>query len=140
MPENHFNDLISFLNKLLEAERAGVKVLSKLLPQINDSNMEKMVKHFLHDEGMNCQILKTVIENSGGEISTSVGDFVQKIGALETLNEKFELLIRGQEWVAKYIRKNRKLAIKVSDMMFLESIKVQHEENVDRLRAYINKI
>ncbi len=125
--------LCDTLNILLEAERAGVKVLGALVPGITDPGMQEMAKRFLRDEGMNCQILKTMIENAGYAVSPRTGDFVQKIEALPTLEEKLELLVKGQEWVAKQIRRSRAPGMKVSDRLFLESIRIQHEENVDVL-------
>lgn len=131
-------DPIAFLNRLLEAERAGVKVLATLLPELEKESVISLAKNFLHDEGMNCQVLKTMIENMDGTASTATGDFVQKVAALPTIEEKLALLIRGQEWVASYIRKNRNLLSKTSERMFLEAMKIQHEENVDTLTSMLN--
>ena len=131
-------DPIAFLNRLLEAERAGVKVLATLLPELEKESVINLAKNFLHDEGMNCQVLKTMIENMDGTASSATGDFVQKVAALPTIEEKLALLIRGQEWVASYIRKNRNLLSKTSERMFLEAMKIQHEENVDTLTSMLN--
>lgn len=131
-------DPIAFLNRLLEAERAGVKVLATLLPELQKDSVISLAKNFLHDEGMNCQILKTLIENLGGTASSNTGDFVQKVAALQSIEEKLALLIRGQEWVASYIRKNRRLLSKTSERLFLEAMKIQHEENVDILTKLLS--
>ncbi|GAB1457883.1 hypothetical protein MASR2M48_31910 [Spirochaetota bacterium] len=131
-------DPIVFLNRLLEAERAGVKVLATLLPELQKDSVISLAKNFLHDEGMNCQVLKTLIENLGGTASSNTGDFVQKVAALQSIDEKLALLIRGQEWVASYIRKNRKLLSKTSERLFLEAMKIQHEENVDILTKLLS--
>jgi hypothetical protein len=92
---------------------------------------------FLQDEGMNCQIPRTFIKNADGEPTSKIGDFIDKMRALSTIEEQLTLLIKGQEWVAKYIRRNRELLLKTSDQMFMESIKIQHEENVDNLKKYV---
>lgn len=131
--EKYFEDL----NIILEAERAGVKVLSDVLPRLEDKEQKKLAEHFLHDEGMNCQILKTIIENSGFTASKNTGDFVQKIESLSTLDEKLDLLMKGQEWVAKQIRRSRSNILKLSEQMLLEAMKIQHEENVDALKNTI---
>ncbi len=137
MKNNNMVTTIDFLNKLLEAERAGVKVLRMLVSLVEDEKKKDLIRRFLHDEGMNCQILKTIIENAGYTISPNTGDFVQKIESLPGIEEKIELLLKGQEWVARQIRRNREIKIKVSERMLLEAIKIQHEENVDALRASI---
>ena len=130
--------LIMFINTLLEAERAGVKVLSDLIKEVDDEGLISMMRGFLADEGMNCQILSTLVKHLEGEPSRNTGDFVNKIQALKTNREKLELLARGQEWVAKQIRKNRALFNPGSLALFMESIKVQHEENVDALKKLLN--
>ncbi|HOY67798.1 MAG TPA: DUF6306 domain-containing protein [Candidatus Ozemobacteraceae bacterium] len=138
MNEGHATDPVDLLNRLLEAERAGVKVLGALIPGIADPAVQAMAKRFLRDEGMNCQILKTMIENAGAPVSQRTGDFVGKIEALPTLGEKLELLVKGQEWVAKQIRRSRAPGMKVSDRFLLESIRIQHEENVDALKDLLS--
>jgi len=130
---------VEFLNRILEAERAGVKVLNDLIPKIGNDRMRALARKFLRDEGMNCQVLKAIIENAGGEASKDTGDFVQKVEALPDIEEKMDLLIKGQEWVAKQIRKNRKTLMNTSEAMFLEAMKIQHEENVDALKEIVEK-
>jgi hypothetical protein len=134
MDENTETELIAFYNRLLEAERAGVQALNDISSKIKDKGQKNLLMKFLQDEGMNCQILKTFIRNADGEPTSKVGDFIDKIRALPTIDEQLLLLIRGQEWVAKYIRRNRGLPFKASDRVFMESIKIQHEENVDNLK------
>jgi hypothetical protein len=121
-------------NMLLEAERAGVTVLGELVPQTEDPRLRELMKRFLKDEGVNCRILITLIEHLGAEPTKETGAFVDKVRALGTLAEKIELLIRGQEWVARKIREFRHLLPSGSPHLFLEAIKVQHEENVDALK------
>jgi hypothetical protein len=62
---------------------------------------------------------------------------VDKIRALDNLEEKIQLLIRGQEWVARKIGESRNHLPAGSTYLFLEAIKVQHEENVDTLKKYL---
>jgi nitronate monooxygenase len=130
--------LIAFYNHLLEAERAGVQVLIGLIPGVEDKNLKILLERFLRDEGMNCQIFSTIIKNSGEEPGKKTGDFVQKVKALEKMEDKLQLLARGQEWVAKQIRKNRALWVYGSAPVFMEAMKIQHEENVDDLKRILN--
>jgi len=130
--------LIAFYNDLLAAERAGVQVLSGLIPGIEDGSLKVLLEKFLRDEGMNCQIFSTLIRNSGEEPGRRTGDFVQKVKALEKLEDKLRLLVKGQEWVARQIRKNRALLDYGSDPVFMEAMKIQHEENVDDLKRILD--
>ncbi len=63
MENNNQQNLIVFLNTLLEAERTRVKVLSEMTREVEDENLRSMMKEFLADEGMNCQILSTLIRH-----------------------------------------------------------------------------
>ncbi len=134
MKDDRRQQLIAFLNALLEAERAGVKVLSDLIQEVDSEDLCFMMRKFLIDEGMNCQILSSSIKRLDGKPSGNTGGFVNKIHSLNEQKEKIELLMRGQEWVAKQIRKNRFLFGPGSLAFFLESMKIQHEENVDAMK------
>jgi len=127
---------VDLLNILLEAERAGVKVINELLTPANKENLNIILKRFLEDEGMNCQILFNLIKHSGGEPSKRTGDFVGKVQAISDISEKINMLVKGQEWVSKIIRKCRHLFNGGSNYLFLEAIKVQHEQNIEELKNY----
>ena len=126
-----------FFNMLLEAERAGVKVLGELVRQVEEQRLKTLLNKFLRDEGLNCRILVSFINDLGAEPSNKTGAFADKVHALDDLNEKMYLLIRGQEWVARKIREFRNHLPAGSTHLFLEAIKVQHEENVETLKKYL---
>jgi hypothetical protein len=138
MRQKQSQEVILFYNVLLSAERAGVEVLSSLVQEIEDNNLKIILGRFMRDEGMNCQILSTLIKNSGEEPGKKTGDFVQKVKSLAKIEDKINLLLKGQEWVTNQIRKNRALFIYGSEAMFMESIKIQHEENVDYLKRSLS--
>lgn len=129
--------LVDFYRMLLEAERAGVKSLNEIMPLIEDGHLKSHLLIYLRDEGMNCQILTTMIKNLGQDPGDRTGDFIDKIRALDSTDEKLKLLIKGQEWVAKQIRYNRELINSASSMFFVEAIKIQHEINVDNLKQLL---
>jgi hypothetical protein len=133
MNRNEIAKLTDFYNLLLEAERAGVAVLAELVQQTEEPNLKELLAKFLKDEGVNCRILITQIQHLGMEPSKKTGAFVEKVRALGSLDEKVDLLIRGQEWVARKIRESRHLLPTGSAHLFMEAIKIQHEENVDAL-------
>jgi len=139
MRQKQHQEVIIFYNSLLSAERAGVEVLNSLVHEIEDNNLKIILGRFLRDEGMNCQIISTLIKNSGEEPGKKTGDFVQKVKSLENIEDKINLLLKGQEWVANQIRKNRALFIYGSEAVFMESIKIQHEENVDCLKRSLSR-
>jgi uncharacterized protein DUF6306 len=139
MSEIETTALLNFFNMLLEAERAGVAVLSELNMRTEDRRLKPILKKFLRDEGVNCRILISLIHDLNAKPSDKTGTFVDKIRALDNLNEKIQLLIRGQAWVARKIKEFRFNLPAGSPYWFLEAIRVQHDENVDTLKKYLDK-
>ena len=139
MSEAETTALLNFYNMLLEAERAGVTVLSELNKQAEDRLLKPILKKFLRDEGVNCRILVSLIHDINAKPSDKTGAFVDKIRALDNLDEKIQLLIRGQAWVARKIKEFRFNLPAGSAYWFLEAIKRQHEENVDTLKKYFHR-
>ena len=139
MSEAETTALLNFYNMLLEAERAGVTALSELNMQVEDQRLKPILEKFLRDEGVNCRILISLIHDLNAKPSDKTGAFVDKIRALDNIDEKIQLLIRGQAWVARKIKEFRFNLPVGSTYWFLEAIKIQHEENVDTLRKYFDK-
>ena len=134
MSKTDTNTLLDFYNMLLEAERAGVTVLSEMNKQVEDQRLKPILEKFLRDEGVNCRILVSLIHDLNTKPSDKTGAFVDKIRALDNLDEKIQLLIRGQAWVARKIREFQSHLPIGSAYLFMDAIKVQHEENVDTLK------
>jgi formate dehydrogenase maturation protein FdhE len=139
MSKTETTALLNFYNMLLEAERAGVTVLNELNMQVEDQQLKPILKKFLRDEGVNCRILVSLIHDLNAKPSDKTGAFVDKIRALDNLDEKIQLLIRGQAWVARKVKEFRFNLPAGSAYWFLKAIKIQHEENVDTLRKYFDK-
>jgi len=136
MNQPNHTSLSDFYNMLLEAERAGVTVLQELVSQTEEPQFSALLKKFLQDEGLNCRILISLIRDLGTEPSDKTGAFVDKVRALDNLEENIDLLIRGQAWVARKIEEFRFRLPAGSPYLFMEAIKVQHQENVDALKKY----
>jgi hypothetical protein len=97
------------------------------------------LKKFLRDEGVNCRILVSLIHDLNAKPSDKTGAFVDKIRALDNLDEKIQLLIRGQAWVARKIREFQSHLPTGSAYLFMDAIKVQHEENVATLKKHFDE-
>ena len=92
------------LNVLLEAERAGAKLLAayadELLP---DSDAWDWLRAIQHDEARNCSVLIHLLLEEGFEPSTAIGDFYRNGLAIRGWGERVRFLNRGQRWVARAI-------------------------------------
>ncbi len=139
MTQNQIANLLDFYNMLLEAERAGVKVLSDLIYQTEEQRLRDCLKKFLRDEGMNCHILISLIHDLDAKPTDRTGAFVEKVQALDNMAEKIDLLVRGQSWVARKVQEFVQVLPEGSQKLFLEAIRVQHEENVNTLKGYLNE-
>ena len=99
------DELLALLNTLLEAERAGAKVLAAFLDEYDTaSDAWRTLRQVQRDEAQNCAILMGLIRGLGARPSDATGDFVGKALAVEGKAERLAFLNRGQGWVARTIR------------------------------------
>jgi nitronate monooxygenase len=97
-------ELIALLNTLLEAERAGAKVLAEFLNEYErGSPAWKQLAAVQRDEAKNCAILLDLLRQMGGAPSAATGDFMAKALAVDGKVSRLQFLNRGQQWVARKI-------------------------------------
>ncbi|MGQ0524200.1 MAG: 5-formyltetrahydrofolate cyclo-ligase, partial [Betaproteobacteria bacterium] len=96
---------LALLNTLLEAERAGAKVLAAFLADYSPQTAaSRLLQKVQRDEANNCAILMTLIRNLDGTPSAATGDFLGKALKMEGRVARLQFFNRGQEWVARKIR------------------------------------
>lgn len=92
------------LNTLLEAERAGAKLLADYVDELPPHSSEwDALSEVQRDEARNCAVLIHLLLDAEVEPSMAVGDFYRKGLAINGWRERLEFLNRGQGWVAKRI-------------------------------------
>lgn len=97
-------ELVELLNVLLEAERAGAKVLAAFLEDYErDTPGWRRLAAVQRDEAENCVILMNLIRRVNGTPSAATGAFLGKALAVEGKVARLQFLNRGQEWVARKI-------------------------------------
>jgi 5-formyltetrahydrofolate cyclo-ligase len=97
-------EVIALLNVLLEAERAGAKVLASFLEDYpRDTPAWRRLAAVQRDEANNCAILIDLVRRVGGAPSVVTGDFLGKALAVEGRAARLQFLNRGQAWVARKI-------------------------------------
>ena len=130
--------LIDLLNALLEAERAGAKVLAVLMQGLAaDSPVAQRVAVVQKDERDNAILLYQTIKRIGGTASPRIGDFVAKTLAIDGLNPRLAFVNKGQAWVARKIDEALKLPMDADARAMLDAMKQSHLVNIDACAALI---
>lgn len=97
-------ELGGFLNLLLEAERAGAKLISAYLDELPlDSAHRTRMRAVQLDEARNCAVLLHLLLEAEVTPTPAVGVFYSRGLAIQGWRERLEFLNRGQAWVAKRI-------------------------------------
>lgn len=129
--------LFDLLNALLEAERAGVATANYLMEHYPSEALDEQYKQVKKDEAWSCAGLHQAILREGGTPSKEVGAFVDKVIALDTLEEKLILLNKGQSWVARKIDDALAYDINPETEAFLIEMKEKHHTNIGELDKYL---
>jgi nitronate monooxygenase len=92
------------LNELLEAERAGARVLLEFLEDYpRHSPTWEALREVQQDEAHNCVLLGQLLARCGVGPSGATGDFLRRALAIRGRRARLEYLNRGQAWVARKI-------------------------------------
>ena len=103
-PQTAFSraEQIAFLNRMLEAERAGANALLNILEQhTRHGEAWTALRRVQADEAHNCVLLGKQIQRLGGEYSHGTGDFLGKLVAVEGRRARVEFLVKGLQWAAR---------------------------------------
>jgi Domain of unknown function (DUF6306) len=97
-------ELEKLLTRLLEAERAGAKLLAAYLDELPaDAPIRDTLARIQRDEAKNCAVLIHLLLEEGLEVSTAVGTFYRRGLGITEWNERLQFLNRGQQWVADHL-------------------------------------
>src|SRR5438477_7238126 len=124
------DELITFLNELLEAERAGARVRLESARVAGSGPISDLMRAIQRDEARWCGMLLGHIKALGEAPSPQVGAFYGKAMAVADLTEQITFLNRGQGWVVRKLRemlprvRNDRLHADLSEMLR------SHEANI----------
>ncbi len=124
-------EIVSRLNELLEAERAGVEAAAVLQRADRKGITDTELSKFAEDEASACAGLHRAILRYGGQSGTRTGDFAGKVAALRTEGERLNLMARGQAWVAKRVDALLGMPLDPETQAFLVEMREEHLENID---------
>ena len=130
--------LVERLNALLEAERAGARVLAVLRDCLDSrSPLRGLLERVQKDEGANAVRLYKTIRRLGGVASHDTGAFVPKVLALDGLLPRLRLLNKGQEWVVRRIDELLPLVTDDEARAMLDAMRQSHLDNISACEALI---
>lgn len=122
-------ETVTFLNELLEAERAGAAGVGEMAaPQ--EAAHRPLLQAVAADEARFCVMLTRHIVRLHGRPTGVTGAFLDKLRATDGLDAKLNLLNRGQGWV---VRKLREGLQKIDDPMLYSDLREMleaHEANI----------
>ncbi len=126
-------ELVGLLNTLLEAERAGARVLVAFLHDYpGDSPAWRQLAAVQRDEAKNCAILIDLIQRMNGTPSAATGDFLGKALAVKGRAARLRFLNRGQQWVA---RKIGEALPRVEQKPVRDALHAMHESHLLNIEA-----
>jgi uncharacterized protein DUF6306 len=131
-------EVVARLNALLEAERAGARVLAILGRDLDrDSPARPLLARLQKDEGANAGVLHQTIVRLGGTPSRATGDFVAKTLSIDGLMARLAFVNKGQAWVVRKIDELLPMVADAPVRAMLEAMRNSHLDNVVACEAFI---
>jgi len=100
----HFTEreLEGFLNRMLEAERAGARALVVFMDDWPRHGAEwKTLRKVHDDEAHNCALIGEQLKRRGRDYSHATGEFYAKAIAVKGPRERISFLVRGLKWAIR---------------------------------------
>ena len=123
-------ELIFALNELLEAERAGARVLLETARRNPPQNLALQINEIQRDEVRWCKMLMNMIQSLDIEPSTKTGAFYEKAIAISDLNERLIFINRGQGWV---VRRLSEIIPRLQDVNIRKQLEEMRDAHVDNI-------
>jgi nitronate monooxygenase len=134
------DELITFLNELLEAERAGARVTLESACAAGATPIAELMRTIQRDEARWCAMLLRHVKALGETASPRVGAFYGKAMAVADLGERIAFLNRGLGWV---VRKLREILPRVRDDQLhadLSEMLRSHEANISLVNDFAGRV
>lgn len=134
------DEILTALNELLEAERAGARVAAESARTRSPAGFAELMWLVRADEAHWCAMLDGHIRGLGGSPSRHTGDFHVKAMAIADPLERLTFLNRGQQWV---VRKLEGLMPRIRDDRLhadLAEMAQRHRDNVAAAEDFLGRL
>lgn len=92
----------AFLNRMLEAERAGARALVVFMDDFPRHSGEWSILRKVHeDEAHNCALIGEQLKRRSGDYSHATGEFYARAVAVEGPSERIRFLVKGLRWAIR---------------------------------------
>ena len=99
-------ELDGFLNRMLEAERAGARALVVFMDDFPRHSREWTILRKVHeDEAHNCALIGEQLKRRGSDYSHATGEFYAKAVAVDGSRERIAFLVKGLRWAIREFEK-----------------------------------
>ncbi|MCU0963600.1 MAG: DUF6306 domain-containing protein [Burkholderiaceae bacterium] len=129
------DEILTALNELLEAERAGARVAMETARDMPPCALTTLVQDVHKDEVRWCSMLMRAIKTLEGNASSATGAFWGKAMAIPDLEQRLDFLNRGQAWV---VRRLEALIPRIQDAQIRADLALMldaHRSNIKRVDA-----
>ena len=129
------DEVLTALNELLEAERAGARVAMETARDMPPCALTTLVQDVHKDEVRWCSMLMRAIKTLEGNASSATGAFWGKAMAIPDLEQRLSFLNRGQAWV---VRRLEALIPRIQDAQIRADLALMldaHRSNIKRVDA-----
>ena len=128
----------AFLNRMLEAERAGARALVVFMDDFPRHSGEWSVLRKVHeDEAHNCALIGEQLKRRGREYSHATGEFYAKALEVKGARERIAFLVRGLKWA---IREFEQALPRIDDpevRKLFEGMRERHRRSIERCECII---
>ena len=125
-------ELDGFLNRMLEAERAGARALVVFMDDWPRNGPEwKTLRRVHEDEAHNCALIGEQLKRRGQDYSHATGEFYAKALEVKGARERIAFLVRGLKWA---IREFEQALPRIADpevRKLFQGMKERHLRSVD---------
>lgn len=129
-------ELDDFLNRMLEAERAGAKALVVFMDDFPRHSSEWTILRKVHeDEAHNCALIGEQLKRRGRDYSHATGEFYAKAVAVAGARQRVAFLVKGLRWA---IREFDEALPKIADVEInglFQGMKERHRRSVERCES-----
>jgi nitronate monooxygenase len=129
-------ELDDFLNRMLEAERAGARALVVFMDDWPRNGPEwKTLRRVHEDEAHNCALIGEQLKRRGRDYSHATGEFYAKAVAVHGASARMKFLVRGLRWA---IREFEQALPRIGDAQvrkLFDGMKERHRRSAERCES-----